>query len=229
MEELRNENNEEQIISEEPIIEQRPSTKYGRTAYQQQLQEEERLRKEQEKAQPYQSEEYQERKYYSFDAEKLYQHEDWKRLENPTLKNVYVKILMVLIAISSVIAFVSNVMASKAYEMGNTLEEVMDAILEIASQPNYQVLTTISDCVFFVTVGLLILDISQVKRAGKSTKGMILFAIFFRPAYFIWRAHLLGERKTVPILYAVSVYAITAVEFWIVMQGAMDMVMRTMY
>lgn len=228
MEELRNENNEEQIISEEPVIEQRPSTKYGRTAYQQQLQEEERLKKEQESSQTYQSKEYQEKKDF-FDAERLYQQEKWQNLQTPALKNSYVRILMVLVAISGVIAFISNVMAAKAYEMGNTLEEVMDAILEIASQPNYQMLTTISDCVFFVMIGLFILDISQVKRAGKSTKGMILFAIFFRPAYFVWRAHLLGERKTVPILYAVGVYGIMAVEFWIIMQGAMDMVMRTMY
>ncbi len=228
MEELRNEKNEEQIISEETIIEQRPSTKYGRTAYQQQLQEEEKLKKEQNFSQAYQSEEHQE-KTYSFDAEKLYQHEDWKKLEKPALKNIYVPFLMILIAVSCIVAFISNVMAAEAYEIGNTLEEVMDAILMIASQPKYQMLTTISDCAFFITVGLLILDISQVKKAGKSTKGMILFAIFFRPAYFIWRAHLLGERKTGPVLYAVGVYAITIVEFWILMQGAMDMVMRIMY
>lgn len=231
MEELRNEKNEEQIISEEPVIEQRPSTKYGRTAYQQQLQEEERLKKEQESRNPEKSEEYQENS-YSFDAEKFYQQETWKKLQmaqTPALKNSYVRILMVLVAVSGIIAFISNVMAAKAYEIGNTLEEVMDAILEIASQPNYQMLTTISDCVFFIMIGLFILDISQVKRAGKSTRGMIVFAIFFRPAYFIWRAHLLGEKKTGPILYAIAIYSITFIEIWIIMQGAMDMVMRTMY
>ena len=40
MEDLKNENEMEQRMQEEPVIEQRPSTKYGRTAYQQQMQEE---------------------------------------------------------------------------------------------------------------------------------------------------------------------------------------------
>lgn len=241
MEELKKENPEEQLVAEEiiiqetvkeePVIEQRPSTKYGRTAYQQQLKEEQEAQRKaaraaygeayREQADPYQS--YQQntwqnqREYTSYEESK------------PTLRKTYATVLMALIAVSGIIAFISNVMAVEAYAMGDTLEEVIDAILVIASQPVYQGLTIISDTVFFVMVGFFILDISQMKKAGKKTTGAILFAIFLRPAYFIWRAHLLGEKKTVPIIYAAAIYLISAIEIYAVMQGAMEMVMRTMY
>lgn len=225
MEELKNEYLKEQE-TEEPVIEQRPSTKYGRTAYQQQLKEEqEKAAKEALEAtggveyhQTYQQSSYQNQGFYTSYEE-----------PQPALKKTYVTVLMVLIAISGVIAFISNVMAAEAYTMGDTLEEITDAILMIASQPVYQGLTMISDTVFFAMIAFFVLDISQLRRAGKNTRGAIFFAIFLRPAYFIWRAHLLGEKKTVPIIYMVIFYMVMFAEIYIVMQGAMEMVMRTMY
>jgi len=241
MEELSRENLEEQqvekeeTVKEEPVIEQRPSTKYGRTAYQQQLKEEQEAAQKaaQEATQKAQINAYQEH----VNAYEVYQQTAWQNQSaytsyeesKPAVRKTYAIILMVLIAISGIIAFVSNVMAAEAYAMGNTLEEVMDAILVIASQPIYRMLTTISDTVFFAMVGFFIMDISQIRKAGKQTKGAILFAVFLRPAYFVWRAHLLGEKKTVPIIYMVIFYMITFAEIYIVMQGAMEMVMRTMY
>ena len=232
MEELNKEElSKEEIIKEEPVIEQRPSTKYGRTAYQQQLKEEQEAA--QKAAREEQINAYQEH----VQAYEAYQQSAWQNQsaytsyeeQKPAVRKTYAIILMVLIAISGVIAFISNVMAAEAYAMGDTLEEVMDAILVIASQPGYRMLTTISDTVFFTMVGFFIMDISQIRKAGKQTKGAILFAIFLRPAYFVWRAHLLGEKKTVPIIYMMIFYMVTFAEIYIVMQGAMEMVMRTMY
>lgn len=243
MEELKNNNLEEQpvneekvnkekvnkeSVNEEPVIEQRPSTKYGRTAYQQQLKEEQEAQRKAEQVQAYQEHV---NAYESFQQNTWDNQRAYTSYEEPktSIKKTYAIILMVLIAISGMIAFISNVMAAEAYAMGDTLEEVMDAIFAIASQPGYQVLTTISDTVFFAMVGFFIMDISQIKKAGMKTKGAILFAIFLRPAYFIWRAHLLGEKKTIPIVYTVILYTVTFAELYIVMQGAMEMVMRTMY
>ena len=235
MEELEKENLEtqsvEESVKEEPIAEQRPSTKYGRTAYQQQLKEE------QEAAQKI-AQEAQVNAYWEHEqAYQDYQQNVWANQntsgsyveKEPAVKKKYAIILMILIAISTIIAFATNIMAAEAYEMGNTLEEVMDAILVIASQSEYGILITISDTIFFVMIAFFILDILQIKKAGKKTKGAILFAIFLRPAYFVWRAHLLGEKKTIPIIYMLSLYGITFTELYIVMQGVMEMVMRMMY
>ena len=228
MEELNKEELKEEIIKEEPVIEQRPSTKYGRTAYQQQLREEQEAAQKEAQINAYQE---------HVNAYEAYQQAAWEKQSayasyeepRPAVRKTYAAILMVLVAISGIIAFISNIMAAEAYAMGNTLEEVMDAILVIASQPEYRVLTTISDTLFFAMVAFFIMDISQIRKAGKKTKGAILFAVFLRPAYFVWRAHLLGEKKIIPIIYAIIFYLVTFAEIYIVMQGAMEMVMRTMY
>ena len=127
------------------------------------------------------------------------------------------------------LSFAVNVFLSQAYSMGNTLEEVVDATIALSEEPTIMVLASISDLIFIVTVALLAIDIIQLRKAGKKTGGAIAFAILLRPAYFIWRAHLLGEKKVFPILYAVIVYMISIAQYYVLLSASMDMVMRTMY
>ena len=49
----------------------------------------------------------------------------------------------------------------------------------------------------------LVLDIVKINKAGYKITGLILFAIFLRPGYYIWRAYILGRKKTFPIIYTV--------------------------
>ena len=46
-----------------------------------------------------------------------------------------------------------------------------------------------------------------MNKAGYKITGLVLFAIFLNPGYYIWRAYVLGRKKTVPIIYTV-VYAL---------------------
>jgi len=140
-----------------------------------------------------------------------------------------VYILMAVIAITQIVSFAVNVIASRAYSMGETIEEIIDATLLIAQEPSMLILSTISDLLFWITVVFMVLDIIQLYKAGKKIGGAIAFAIFLRPAYFIWRAHLLGQKKTVPIVYAVIVYMVSFAQYFVLMSASMDMVMRTMY
>jgi len=223
MEELKNENVTEQEVLEEPVIEQRPSTKYGRTAYQQQLKEEQ-AQVEQEAVQ---SNEYQQNQStYNQPQQNAYSiYEEAK----PTVKDIYTYLIMVLVVLSTIVTFIINVILSEAYSMGNTLQEVVDATIAISQEPKVLLLSTASDVLFWLTVVFLVLDIMQLSRAGKKIGGAIVFAIFLRPAYFIWRAHLLGNKKTVPIIYAILVYMITFTQYYVLLSASMEMVMRTMY
>lgn len=222
MDELKNENVTEQPVVEEPVVEQRPSTKYGRTAYQQQMQEEQAAQgqPQQETERPYQQYQQYQPQYNPYSI-----YEEAK----PEVKNLYAYILMGLVAATNVVNFIYNVIASRAYSMGDTVEEVVNATLVIAQEPAMVVLTTISDIIFWGTVAFMVLDIIQLHKAGKKIGGAIAFAILLRPAYFIWRAHLLGQKKLVPILYAVVVYLISIAQFGVLMGASIEMVMRTMY
>ena len=212
MEELKNENVTEQPVAEETVVEQRPSTKYGRTAYQQQLQEEQVA---QNQTQP-------------TDNQPQYQQYTPYQEVLPEVKNWPAYVAMVLVVISTAVSFAVNTFLSQAYSMGNSLEEVIDATLALSEHPTALVLSTISDVVFIATVAFLVFDIMQLHRAGKKIGGAIAFAILLRPVYFIWRAHLLGQKKAMPIIYTVLVYMITFAQYFVLLSASTEMVMRTM-
>ena len=223
MEELRNDNLSGQTGTEEPVIEQRPSTKYGRTAYQQQQEAVDRSWQEQ-----YSKSQYSQTQYHQTQQEPYRTYSSSYEQTKPNIKNIYANIAMILVAVCQIVVCIANIMAAEAYSMGNTLDEVMDAIIVISSRPAYVVLITINDIAFWAMAALLLIDIMQFRRAGIKTRGAILFAIFLRPAYFIWRAHLLKEKKIVPMIYAVVLYLIFIAQYVVLFQGAIDMVMRTM-
>ena len=226
MEELKNENEMGQTVAEEPVIEQRPSTKYGRTAYQQQMQEELVAQGKLNEGDSYQQSNWQEQNSYSQQAYSAYTPYE---SEKPEVKKIFARVLMVVILLTQVVGIVVNTIASRAYSMGDTVEEIIDATLMIAQEPPMVILSVITDVLFWMTVAFMILDIVQLRNVGKKITGAILFAIFLRPAYFIWRAHLLGEKKLIPIIYAVVTYIISIVQYAVVLYASMDMVMRTMY
>ena len=226
MEELKNENEMGQTVAEEPVIEQRPSTKYGRTAYQQQMQEELAAQGKLNDGDSYQQSNWQEQNSYSQQAYSAYTPYEREKSE---VKKVFARVLMVVILLTQVVGIVVNMIASRAYSMGDTVEEIIDATLMIAQEPTMVILSVITDVLFWMTVAFMILDIVQLRNAGKKITGAILFAIFLRPAYFIWRAHLLGEKKVIPIIYAVVTYIISIVQYAVVFYASMDMLMRTIY
>lgn len=226
MEDLKSENGMEQTEAEEPVIEQRPSTKYGRTAYQQQMQEELAAQEKLNAGDSYQQSNWQEQNSYSQQIYSAYTpYENVK----PEVKKTFTRVLMVVILLTQVLGIVFNTIASRVYSMGDTVEEIIDALMLITQEPSMVVLSVIGDVLFWMTVAFMILDIIQLRNAGKKITGAILFAIFLRPAYFIWRAHLLGEKKVIPIIYAVVTYIISIAQYVVILYASVEMVMRTMY
>ncbi len=214
MEELKNENVTEQSGAEEHTPEQRPSTKYGRTAYQQQMQEA-------------QGEAVQET--VQWNAEQQYH--AYTSYEEPKqeVKQVIGYILMALVAVSGIVGLIYNSLLSRVYSMGDTIEEIADVTITVSHEPVMVLLSTITDILFWAIIVCIVLDIIQLRKAGKNITGAILFAIFLRPAYFIWRAHLLGQKKVMPIIYAVVVYLLFIAQIGVILAASTEMVMRTMF
>lgn len=240
----------EEVVVEEPVVEQRPSTKYGRTAYQQQLQEEQAAQGQSEatQSQPQQTgyqywegahNPYQqsgnpqgERPYQQYQNQyNQQQYQQYTTYQEPQaeVRPLYASISMVLVLLSTIITFITDIGLMPAYQEAGSIEELMNLTIEIAQTSRMLMLSSISDVLFWLTVGFLVLDIIQLHKAGKKIGGAIAFAILLRPAYFIWRAHLLGQKKLKPILYTVAVYAISVIEIVVLMSASMEMVMRTMY
>lgn len=79
----------------------------------------------------------------------------------------------------------------------------MNQIAVIAANPVYTVLSTLNNVLLLAYVIFVIMDIRTVRAANYKTTGLILFAIFLNYGYYIWRAYVLGRKKTVPIVYTV--------------------------
>lgn len=222
MEEMKNNQTEE-------VVEQRPSTKYGRTAYQEQL------RREQEEnaargyaagdasaQNPYGQEGYAQNNYsqnpYQQDA-----YQSYTPYQEPKIavKNTFAYILMVLVAVSAIVNFAASMMTMDTFNQIQSID--VEAVLDVlVSSSAFNALSYAGDMVFCVSVVFFVLDIMALYKAKYKITGAILFAILLRPAYFIWRAHLLGQKKTVGIIYTVCYYGFCLFEYATIFMKAFE-------
>lgn len=205
MEEMKNNQNEE-------IVEQRPSTKYGRTAYQEQLR-----REQEENAQNYNSStNHMQNDFEQTHAyQSLYtQNQSYGTYAEPKteVKNLFAHILMGLVAGSAIVNYMASMLTMEAFNVVQDID--INAVLEILiASRKFTTLSYIGDMLFWVSVVFFVLDIMAIYKAGKKIIGAILFAIFLRPAYFIWRAHLLGQKKVIPIIYTTCYFVFCLIEY----------------
>lgn len=225
MEEMKNNQNEE-------VVEQRPSTKYGRTAYQEQLRQEQ-LQKEQEGgAQTYsnstippQNEFEQNQAYQTMYTQQAYAPYQEQKAQ---VKNLFAYILMVLVAGSAIVNYMASMMTMEAFNQVQSVD--INAVLDILiASPGFTILSYVGDMIFWVSVVFFVLDIMALYKAGKKIVGAILFAILLRPAYFIWRAHLLGQKKVVPVIYTVCYYAFCIFEYIMIFAMAFEFASKIVY
>ena len=210
MEEMKNNQTDE-------VVEQRPSTKYGRTAYQEQLRQEQLQKEQQEGVKqtysnstiPPQSEFEQNHAYQTLYTQQPYTAYQEQKAE---VKNLFAYILMILIAGSAIVNYMASMMTMEAFNQVQSMD--INAVLDILiASTGFTMLSYIGDMFFWVSVVFFVLDIMALYKAGKKIVGAILFAILLRPAYFIWRAHLLGQKKVVPIIYTVCYYGFCIFEY----------------
>ena len=216
MEEIKNNQNEESF-------EQRPSTKYGRTAYQEQL----RREQQENGTLSAKQEQFAEQSAYEqlYTKQQSYASYQEQKVE---VKNLYAYILMGLVAASAIVNYVVSMMTMEAFGQAQSID--INVVLDIlVASTEFTILSYVGDMIFWVSVVFFVLDIMAIQKSGKKIFGAILFAIFLRPAYFIWRAHLLEEKKVIPISYAVVTYIISIAQYAVIFYASMDMVMRTMY
>ena len=139
--------------------------------------------------------------------------------------SLYAYILMALVAVSVIISIFNYLAVFDAMKKAPSFDYA--AIFRmLQNDPGYTGLALISQCVTIATIIFLVLDIVKIYRANYKVTGLILFAIFLRPAYFIWRAYLLGKKKAFPIVFTIFAYGIP---FIMVFYFSYQMVMEIMY
>ena len=86
--------------------------------------------------------------------------------------------------------------------------------VEGIGQAPVQMLSMFSNLLFVAMLVLLILDIIKISNQKYKITGLVLFAIFLRPGYYIWRAHVLKRKMTFPIIYTIAYSGVTVAYFF---------------
>ncbi len=137
--------------------------------------------------------------------------------------NTFCYILMALTAISAIIGIIAakgiitNMFASVDFnaiagdDFASTYSSMMNSF---ANAPGYSAYSVLNSLLGFAIIVISIIDIVHVHKKGYPILGMILFTIFCKPGYFIWRAYVLKQKKTVPVLYTVAYVLLYIIYFF---------------
>lgn len=213
--------------------EQRPSQLYGRTAYQQQNQSNSNAYDCQNNSQYVNQNNYQNNNQYGnqngyqnnnqygnqngyqnnnqYGNQNGYQNNNWYANQSmPShgkISNVFCYILLVIMPLANVISILMYNMVFKLMEglsYADFETEYMQKIFELSGEPSYLILSLLTYGLGIGYIVFVILDIIKIHKQHYKITGLILFAIFLKPGYYIWRAHILGEKKTIPVIYTIG-------------------------
>ena len=123
------------------------------------------------------------------------------------LCNILLLIFMAQIIINFVVFGATwNAMA------GEGIDAYLDGSVSLGSP--VQMLSMFSNLLFVAMLVLLILDIVKISNQKYKITGLVLFAIFLRPGYYVWRAHVLKRKMTFPIIYTIVYSGVTVAYFF---------------
>ncbi len=157
-----------------------------------------------------------------------YQQPYWNQppvMQRPAVKDTFLYILMALTPLSFLVAFliVKDVFAVMDYE------SIMNGTyMQLVLSTQNTALSGLSSLLSIAIIVFSILDIVQVNKQNYPIIGLILFTIFCKPGYFLWRAHVLHRPKTQAVLYTVFLVAIYVAYFIWCLSMATNMVFQSM-
>lgn len=144
------------------------------------------------------------------------------------MTDVFCYILLVLMPLRQILGMISSANVFKSVDL--SYSSIMnDSYMAGVYTPGYMVMTILS---YVLTIGFIVfivLDIVKIYKQHYKITGLVLFAIFLTPGYYIWRAHILGRKKTFPVIYTVCYSLLVLGSVVYTMYQAMDMYMEVLY
>ncbi len=130
-----------------------------------------------------------------------------------TVSNVFYYILMTLTAVSALITIIFSMSLINATFSAENLDVILSqnfynvysSLMDTysASAGASVIYTLLTYALGFSILAFSIIDIVTVHKKGYPILGLILFTIFLKPGYFIWRAHVVKQKKTLPVVFTI--------------------------
>ena len=116
--------------------------------------------------------------------------------------DVFCYILLALMPLRQILGMISS--ASVFNSVDFSYSSIMnDTYMAGVYTPGYMVMTVLNYALTIAFIVLIVLDIVKIYKQHYKITGLVLFAIFLTPGYYIWRAYILGRKKTFPVIYTV--------------------------
>lgn len=117
------------------------------------------------------------------------------------VRDIFCYFLLVIMPLRAIISMIANKMI---YDSVDGYESILDgSYLNGMMGGAYSALSAVNNLLFLAFIVFAVLDIVAVHKGNYKITGLILFAIFLNPGYYIWRAYVLRQKKTVPVIYTV--------------------------
>ena len=130
------------------------------------------------------------------------------------VKDIFCNILLVIRPIRAIL---STIMALMIYSSMGSYEDIMSGkYFSTLTNGPYSILSMFSSLLMIAYIVFVVLDIVAVNKGNYKILGLIMFALFLDPAYYIWRAYVLKRKKTVPVIYTVG-YVILLIACFVIM------------
>ena len=145
------------------------------------------------------------------------------------VSNTFAIVLMAIFGLRCLLTLVQSWMtvdfiqyASDIYEL-----EAMSTSISV-NYPEYTAISLVISLASIAFYSFAIADIYKINKAGYKVTGLILFTILFPIGYFIWRAHLLKQKKTGAIIFTVIAGIFMMVEFAVIFGTVFQVVLQSM-
>ena len=129
------------------------------------------------------------------------------------VKDIFCNFLLVIMPIRVIVSMITTILTFSAIDSYDSF--VNGSYLTKLASGSYSLLSMFSSILFFAYIAFVVLDIVAVNKGNYKILGLVMFALFLNPGYYIWRAHILGRKKTIPIIYTV-VYSILMIVNFVV-------------
>lgn len=125
------------------------------------------------------------------------------------VNSIFCYILLAVMPLHKIIVMLINYLTFKSFD----LNSVMAGDISSMTNPAVSVLSILNYVFWALYIVFVILDIVQMNKGQYKITGLILFAIFLKQGYYAWRAHLLKEKMTVPVIYTVLFSLLTIANY----------------
>ena len=125
------------------------------------------------------------------------------------INNVFCYILLAVMPLHKIITMLTNYITFKSMD----LNSIMAGDVSSTVSPVISVLSILNYVFWILYIVFIILDIVQINKGGYKITGLVLFAIFLKQGYYAWRAHVMGEKMTVPVVYTVFFAILTVINY----------------